>query len=66
MARLLHSGNKTCSAGRRVIMKKLRIFGAVVVLATTSLSFATSTYAQTNGMERRDDRQDDRQTARGA
>ena len=48
------------------MMEKLRIIGAVAVLATSGFTFVTSTYAQTQGSERRDDRRDTRSEARGA
>ena len=50
-------------------MANLRIIGALAALATVGLTFAISTYptsahAQTQGMERRDDRRDTRQDSR--
>jgi hypothetical protein len=47
-------------------MEKLRVLGTVAVLALSSFTFATTTYAQTQGMERRDDRRDDRSAGRAA
>jgi hypothetical protein len=45
-------------------MKKLRILGAATMLAMAGVAFATDAYAQTQGMDRRADRRDTRQTAR--
>ena len=47
-----------------MIAQKLRILGAVAVLAISSFTFVTSTHAQTQGSERRDDRQGTRSDAR--
>jgi len=50
-------------------MQSLKNLGALAVLATVGAAFAISTYpqtacAQTQGMERRDDRRDTRQDSR--
>jgi hypothetical protein len=52
-------------------MQVLKTMGAIVVLAAVGPAFALSTYpqiayAQTHGMNRRDDRRDTRQGARSA
>ena len=49
-----------------MLMQKLRVLGAVALLATAGVGFAADAYAQTQGMERRGDRRDTRQNARSA
>ena len=45
---------------------KLRVLAVVAAMATTGVMLATTTYAQTNGMGRRDDRRDNRDDSREA
>jgi hypothetical protein len=44
--------------------QQLKILTALAVLATAGVMTTTTIYAQTNGMDRRGDRRDDRQGAR--
>lgn len=47
-----------------MVMQKLRMLGTVAVLATSGFTFVANSYAQTQGMERRDDRRDTRAMSR--
>jgi chloramphenicol 3-O-phosphotransferase len=46
--------------------QKMSVLAALAVLAGAGVMMAGTTYAQTSGMERRDDRRDDRQSGRAA
>jgi hypothetical protein len=52
--------------GKRAMINKLRILGTLAVLATAGFVFTTGTYAQTNGMEQREERSTARWEARAA
>lgn len=46
--------------------QRVSVFAALAVLAGAGVMVSASAYAQTSGMERRDDRRDDRQSGRAA